>query len=338
MSVRGTAALITAVALALSLLNAGCKRAQSAEVAQTAEAVGPVDAPGVAPESGIIRISGAWALYPMVVTWAEGYQKANPGVRIDVSAGGAGKGAADALGGLVDIGMVSRDIQPDEIDKGAWFVPMVKDAVFPTMNEANPAADAILTRGLKPETFVAIWITQTVKTWGQATGSAIKDPIHVFTRSDSCGAAETWAKFLGRDLKQESLKGTGVYGDPGLAQAVRRDKLAVGYNNLNFAYDTGSGDPIAGIRIIPIDTNANGRLDPEEDFYGNKSEVLKAIQEDRYPSPPARYLNFLCKGRPTGATADFIRWCLEEGQEAAEPAGYIALTAAKRAEALAQLK
>ena len=73
---------------------------------------------------GTIRISGAWALYPMVVKWAEVYRASHSNVRIDLSAGGAGKGAADALGGLVDIGMVSRAVHPDEVKKGGWFVPV----------------------------------------------------------------------------------------------------------------------------------------------------------------------------------------------------------------------
>ena len=50
---------------------------------------------------GTITVSGAFALYPMMVAWAEEYQNIHPGVRIDVSAGGAGKGMADTLGGAV---------------------------------------------------------------------------------------------------------------------------------------------------------------------------------------------------------------------------------------------
>jgi len=57
-----------------------------------------------------ITISGAFALYPMMVKWAEEYQKIHKDVRIEVSAGGAGKGMTDALTGMVDLGMVSRDI------------------------------------------------------------------------------------------------------------------------------------------------------------------------------------------------------------------------------------
>jgi phosphate transport system substrate-binding protein len=56
--------------------------------------------------SGQLSISGAFALYPMTIKWAEEFRKVNPGVKIDISAGGAGKGIADALSGMVEIGMV----------------------------------------------------------------------------------------------------------------------------------------------------------------------------------------------------------------------------------------
>ena len=93
---------------------------------------------------GTIRVSGAWALYPMMVKWGEEFGKIHPNMRIDISAGGAGKGAADAIAGLVDIGMVSREVKPEEIKQGAFHVPVVKDAVFPTINDKNP----VLTKGL----------------------------------------------------------------------------------------------------------------------------------------------------------------------------------------------
>ncbi|MBR4637224.1 MAG: substrate-binding domain-containing protein, partial [Bacteroidales bacterium] len=57
--------------------------------------------------SGEISISGAFALYPLAVQWVEEFQKANPGVHIDISAGGAGKGMTDVLANVVDLGMVS---------------------------------------------------------------------------------------------------------------------------------------------------------------------------------------------------------------------------------------
>ncbi len=270
-----------------------------------------------------IRVSGAWALYPMMVTWTEQYQKQNPGVRVDVSAGGAGKGATDALGGLVDIGMVSRDIHPEEENRGGFWLPVVRDAVLPTANASNPVAKQMRQRGVKREAFLSLWIDGKQMTWGQVVGVSAKDQVRVYTRSDACGAADTWAKYLGK--AQEDLKGTAVYGDPGIAEAVQRDKLGVGYNNLNYAYDANTGKPVKGLMVIPIDINGDGKLTANENFYANRNAVKKAIATGAYPSPPARDLNLLTKGRPTGLTRDFVLWILRDGQKYVDGAGYIEL-------------
>ncbi|RPJ03053.1 MAG: phosphate ABC transporter substrate-binding protein, partial [Chloroflexi bacterium] len=66
-----------------------------------------------------ITISGAFALYPMVVQWADEYQKSHQNVQFDISAGGAGKGMSDVLAGAVDVAMVSREIRTEETDQGA---------------------------------------------------------------------------------------------------------------------------------------------------------------------------------------------------------------------------
>jgi phosphate transport system substrate-binding protein len=286
-------------------------------------------------KTGTIRISGAWALYPMMVTWAEEYQKLNPGVRVDVSAGGAGKGATDALGGLVDIGMISRDINPEETKRGGFWVPVVRDAVLPTANVANPVAKLLAKNGVERETFVALWINGKAMTWGQLAGTSSKEPVRVYTRSDACGAADTWAKYLGK--AQEDLQGVAVYGDPGIAEAIQRDKLGIGYNNLNYAYDPTTNKPVKGLMVIPIDINGNGKLDKAENFYGNRNLVKKAIAEGVYPSPPARDLNLLTKGKPTGLNRDFMRWILREGQQSVDKAGYIELPKARLAAAQKKL-
>jgi phosphate transport system substrate-binding protein len=291
---------------------------------------------GRSSKKGTIRVSGAWALYPMMVRWAEEYQKLNPDVRVDVSAGGAGKGATDALGGLVDIGMVSRDIHPEEERRGGFWVPVVRDAVLPTANAANPAAKELRQRGVKRETFLALWIEGKQMTWGEALGQGrSRDQVRVYTRSDACGAADTWAKYLGKN--QEDLKGTAVYGDPGIAEAVQRDRLGIGYNNLNYAYDTSTGRPVKGLMVVPIDINSDGKLSAKESFYANRESVKKAIATGAYPSPPARDLNLLTKGKPAGITRDFILWILHDGQKYVDEGGYIELPRPRLAAAIKKI-
>jgi len=275
------------------------------------------------PLSGTVTLSGAWALYPMAVRWAEEFKKDHPGVRIDVQAGGAGKGMADALMGMADFGMVSREINPEEVKRGALAFAVVKDGVVATVSARNPLLSEIMKRGIPRARFIEIWITGSVKTWGQALGgNPSKAAIHVFTRSDACGAAETWAAYLGK--RQEDLGGVGVYGDPGLEDAVRRDPLAIGFNNINFAYDPKTLKPVAGIAVVPIDLDGSGLVEPSESVYATRDDITGAILRKVYPSPPARDLYLVSKGRPARpAAAAFLRWILTEGQRFTAESGYI---------------
>jgi phosphate transport system substrate-binding protein len=276
---------------------------------------------------GTVRVSGAWALYPMMVRWAEEFNKTYPLIRIDVSAGGAGKGAADALAGMTDIGMVSRDVKPEEIRQGGFYVAVVKDAVFPTINAENPAAKETLEKtGIKKSALVDLWILGKSVTWGEVGGGKPSGGnVQVYTRSDSCGAAETWAAYLGRK-NQEDLKGVGVYGDPGVADAVKKDPLSIGYNNLNYAYDAKTGIPIKGLQVPPIDVNGNGKVDPEEDL-STKEKAIKAVMSGVYPSPPARDLNLITKERFKEPARTFVKWILTDGQKYVDEVGYIRLRA-----------
>ena len=68
------------VAVLLGLLLGGCGQATGQ--------------PGEGGLSGTLTVSGAWALYPMMVRWGEEFHVLPPDVQFDISAGGAGKGMA----------------------------------------------------------------------------------------------------------------------------------------------------------------------------------------------------------------------------------------------------
>ena len=247
---------------------------------------------------GRVTLSGAFALYPLAVEWGTAFQKLHPKVRVDISAGGAGKGVTDALADVVDLGMVSRDLEPEEEQKGAVGFVVAKDAVIPTVN------------------------VRKVQTWGQIVGNSSVAPVNVYSRSDACGAAGTWAKWLGK--KQEDLQGTAVYGDPGVVQAVQKDINGIGFNNIGFVYDLKSRKPNPGIIVIPIDLNGNGRIDADERFYDTLTELSQAIASGKYPTPPARNLYLVTHGQPRDPVVKaFLRYVLTQGQKAAVKNGLV---------------
>jgi phosphate transport system substrate-binding protein len=114
-----------------------------------------------------------------------------------------------------------------------------------------------------------------------------------------------------------------VYGDPGIVEALKGDTAGIGYNNINFAYDMVSGRPVAGIAIVPLDLNGNGTIDNGEDFYGTRDELIRAISEEKYPSPPARELYLATRDAFSGETREFVRWILTDGQDLTASAGYL---------------
>jgi len=285
-----------------------------------------------------IVVDGAFALYPLMVTWAQEYESINPNVNIQVSAGGAGKGMSDVLAGLVDIGMVSRSATQIEINSGAYPIRVARAGAVAIVNANNPVLAGLLANGLSRPTLQGIFIYGNVTTWGQATNNPLSpvNKIDVYTRSDSSGLADTWAKFLGKT--QDDLLGIGVYGDPGMIQAIQSDPIGIGYANLAFAYDNSTGKQVSGIAVVPIDFNNNGRIDANGNFYGNLTSVDNAIATGAFPTPPAMDLFLVTKGKPTDATLAFIVWILTAGQQYVPRTGLVALPSPALSQELSQLQ
>lgn len=287
--------------------------------------------------NGYISLSGAFALYPITVLWADEFKKLHPGVKIDISAGGAGKGMTDALSQMVDLGMVSREISPKEVEQGAWYIALTKDAVLPTINTNNPFLKELTVKGVKKEDLVKVFLTGEIKTWEGLLGKVGNTEIHLFNRSDACGAASMWALFLGKT--QEDLQGTGVFGDPGVADAIKNDIYGLGFNNVNYVFDINSRNKFAKMDVLPVDFDGNNTIDAKECCYQTLDRINEAILSGDYPSPPARDLYFVSKGKPQKPEViAFVDWILNDGQKFVSQAGYVPLSKEKIANELAKLK
>ncbi len=326
---------LQSVFLILAVALSAC--GSSAPEAAAVPASNAAQSPSEEQLSGVISVSGAFALYPMMTVWADEFSKLHPDVEFDVQGGGAGKGMTDTIAGAVDIGMISRSIKDEETAQGIFWVSVTKDAVFPIVSSENPVAAQLLEKGITQEIFNKIYITEEIKTWGEVVGDpSITDEIHVFTRSDSSGAAEQWAKFSGGNA-QEDLKGIGVNGEPSILDTVIKDPLAIGYGNLNSIFDLSNGNIVPGVIIPPIDVDNNGKADAVE-IYKVKEDAFGAVANGTYPSPPSRFENLATLGKPEGLSLAFIKWILTDGQQYLESAGFVPLTPEQQAESLDKLK
>ncbi|MBI5418233.1 substrate-binding domain-containing protein [Candidatus Poribacteria bacterium] len=240
----------------------------------------------------------------------------------------------DAIAGLVDIGMVSRDPDPAEIKKGILPVYILHDAVFPVISDKNPVLSDLLKSGIKRKTWIDIYITGLITTWDEVATHKVNKKLHVYTRSDACGAAASWAVYLGK--KQEDLKGIGIYGDPGLLEAAKRDPIGIGYNNFSYIF-TRDGSIVKGAKIVPIDSNENGTADADE-VYQTRDEAIKGIRSGRYPATRKNY--FFVKGKSNKLVKEFIEFTLsDEGTKIVDEVGTsLSLTKTEREKILNELK
>jgi len=278
--------------------------------------------------SGSITISGAFALYPMAVKWVDEFKKINTNVKIDISPGGSGKGMTDILSKSVNIGMISRDVIPAETSKGVYTIAVTRDAVVLIVSGSNPQLNDVLAHGIKKSAANDVFITGKYNTWGQATGIKSNSPLRIYSRSDASGDSEMWAKYLGK--QQQDLLGVGVFGAPGLAQAVKKDPLAIGYCCIGYAYDPKTKQANPGIKILPIDLNNNGKIDPDENFCDNLNNLLNAISSGKYPTPLSRDLYFITNGKPTNPIVqEFLKFVLTDGQKYVTDAGYVGFAKSK---------
>jgi phosphate transport system substrate-binding protein len=117
---------------------------------------------------------------------------------------------------------------------------------------------------------------------------------------------------------------------------VVKDPLGIGFNNLNYAFDMETGMPVDGARVVPIDVDGSGQAEAEE-VYDTKEQAVIGVATGRYPSPPARDLNLVTQGQPSGLVKTFIAWVLMDGQEFVGEAGYITLPKVKLDEELRKL-
>lgn len=91
--------------------------------------------------SGTISITGSTSVGPLATALAEAYKELNPNVNIEIQETGSGAGIKEAMDGVNDIGMSSRELKEDEtLEKTV----IAKDGIAVIVSPENPTQDLSL--------------------------------------------------------------------------------------------------------------------------------------------------------------------------------------------------
>lgn len=135
-----------------------------------------------------ITIQGSTTVNPIMMAVEEEYEKIHPSVRISITANGSGTGAAAAIDGTADIGMLSRDLKTSETDAGLVPTVIGKDGIAIIVNKSVTGID-----NLTLDQIAKIY-DGTYTNWNQLGG--VDHAIDVCGRESSSGTRGAFEELL----------------------------------------------------------------------------------------------------------------------------------------------
>ncbi|HSK04933.1 MAG TPA: phosphate ABC transporter substrate-binding protein [Kofleriaceae bacterium] len=224
-----------------------------------------------------ITLTGSSSIAPLMLEIAKRYESQHPDVRIDVQAGGSGRGISDPRQGLADIGMVSRSLKPEESDLKSFTIAL--DGISVIIHKSNPI------EALTDEQIVDIYKGK-ITNWSMVGGADA--PITVINKADGRSTLELFLKHFG--LNAKDVKAQVVIGDneQGIKTLVGNPN-AIAYVSIGTAeYGASRG---AALKLLP------SRGVPA---------TIEAVRAGTYPL--RRPLNLTTREEPTGIVKDLIEF------------------------------
>jgi len=248
-----------------------------------------------------IRVAGSTTVLPIVAEAAKHYRKLHPGLRLTVSGGGSGVGVSSIDKGLVEIGMASRNLTPEEkqrLHDRVKRVALARDAV------AVAVSKAVYEGGVTSLTLsqVAAIYRGKILNWKALGGPDAR--ILVIDKEYSRGTRHVFARAVLGDERARAPGATIIAGSNNEMQAaIAGSDQAIGMLSNAWLNDAVRAVAVgeAGATVLP---------------------TLEHVADGRYPIQ--RELNILVPQNSDAAVDGFFDFLLsDEGQQIVQQLGYL---------------
>ncbi len=232
-------------------------------------------------DAATISMSGSSVAQAVLADLAYFYGRDAPRApRFSLVGGGTGTGIADAARGVVDAGMVSRELGPGD-PHGLVLTPFARSGVCLVTNPVNPVPG--MTRALLQNILAG-----RVTNWAQVPGSARTDPIVPAGLDVTAGARQVFDSVFVDAATPVAYMPRTFAASTQVRDFVEATPGAFGYVDLALA---------ARLHALT---------------YEGIACVRATIRSGAYPAQ--RPLGVVTRGRPHGALARFLRWTRTSGE------------------------
>ncbi len=283
-------------------------------VATIKEIEGKHEVPQTKKQDKVVIITGTRFSYPLLQKWIDDYNKTNPDAQVIIeSRGSADPAQYDILAEVYD--------QDPSVKNTREYIYVARYAVLPAANSQSAFSKIYVDKGLNKDLINQLFFHDT---YSDKKEQEIKAPFTVYTRLQKAGAPIVFTRYFG--FEQKDIKGKAIAGsDENLLKALLRDSTAVTYLPLTLLYDHTSRRPVAGVTVLPVDANGNGRVNDDEKFYDNLDNVIQHLEQAKdLKNIPTAYLHLsVDKEKAKPEAIEFLRWVRINGQKDLHDFGYL---------------
>ena len=253
--------------------------------------------------------------------WQQEFNEANTGIEILFSQTEA-NAVLSAVNGENSMALVNESELSDQ-DAGLWKMVVGRSIVIPVVANNNPGIGEYMQQGV--------------------TESALQKMLASEDRLVKCFyvADETTStmlsKFAGKAITETAA--IAVPDIQALIQKLKQNPQSTGFATLNSFVDEQTGVWMSGISPLPIDYNANGKLEKIEDIFATPSQLSRGAWIGKYPKALVQCAYVVAgSSELSSLQQEFVRWAITKGQSGIESAGLSTLVQSELAGKLSKLE
>lgn len=223
-----------------------------------------------------ISISGSTSVGPLTEKLAVAYSEEHPNVKIEVNQIGSSAGITNAISGVSEIGMSSRDLKEEEKSEGLTETIIAYDGIVVVTHPSNKVNDLTMEQ-------VKQIFTGEVTNWKELGGEDLE--IVVVSREDGSGSRDAFQEIVGYSSGELVREAIIASGNGNIKTTVATNKHAVGFISFEYVDET-----ISTVKINGVESTAENVLN---NTYSLSRPFLFVHKEGQLSEEGQKFIDYI---------------------------------------------
>lgn len=223
-----------------------------------------------------ISISGSTSVGPLAEKLAAAYTEENKNIKIEVNQIGSSAGITNAISGVSDIGMSSRDLKEEEKLEGLTETIIAYDGIVVVTHPSNKVDDLTMEQ-------VKQIFTGEVTNWKELGGEDME--IVVVSREDGSGSRDAFQEIVGYSSGELLREAIIASGNGNIKTTVATNRHAVGFISFEYVDET-----ISTVKINGVESTADNVLN---NTYSLSRPFLFVHKEGQLSEEGQKFIDYI---------------------------------------------